>query len=355
MLAHSYQASTTARWALLVGAVFCPVAATAQSEVSLPDTDVAWPGGEFSAVFRPVRGFSIEETTDFALIRPFVVVAVDEILIAEPREGKVAIYDHDGHLQHVLGRRGGGPGEYMLPVSARPVGDGEFVIADAQLGRITRVVVGSEESPRIERTPVGRVTDILPVEGGYVVAGRQPSDDGGNLLHLWSGEDESSVASFFPMPLDSDDRVWAEALAWTYVSLFGDSIGATFALSDSIFFFDAGTGEPRGSVAIPFEEFRNELTDDLGKDPRTRRAAIDALTRVFSFHRFTNGDFIVQTARTAEREITWSLLIMTPKGELLHEIRDTPRLLGVVEDRLYFQIGGDFAPNQWGVAVRLGS
>ncbi len=352
MFTHSFGVRMTSRSFLILGAVLCPVGATAQTEVPRSSSAVPWPDGVFSAVFQPLGRLDIEETTDFALIRPFVVVTPEEIVIAEPREGKVAIYDHAGHLRHVFGRRGGGPGEYMLPVSARPVEPGEFVVADAQLGRITRVVVGSEEAPRIMRAPVGRVTDILMVDGGYVVAGRQPGDDGGHLLHLWSGEEQSSATSFFPMPLDAADRFWAEALAWTYVAVLGDSIAATFSLSDSIFFFDAETGAQRGSIAIPFTEFNNVLTEDLGKDPRTRRAAIDALTRVFSFHRFSNGDFIVQTARTTEREITWSLLIMTSEGQLLHEITDTPRLLGAAEERLYFQIGGDVAPNQWGVVAR---
>lgn len=92
----------------------------------------------FFAALERVRTITLEENEEVLAVYPRITAdRAGELLVVDPPEAQVRLYDRDGSLVRVIGRRGEGPGEYRTPMSAARVTDGRIVVTDPTLSRIS--------------------------------------------------------------------------------------------------------------------------------------------------------------------------------------------------------------------------
>lgn len=90
----------------------------------------------------------------------------------------------DGRLRRVLGRRGDGPGEFRLPVSARRTLDGSVAVVDFMAGRFAFFppAGGEGAAAQMVDSPVQGIMDIRHLEGDrYLLAGLDRTGDPGRF------------------------------------------------------------------------------------------------------------------------------------------------------------------------------
>jgi hypothetical protein len=129
----------------------------------------------------------------------------------------------------------------------------------------------------------------------------------------------------------------------------GDTIAAVFGLSDSIFFFDA-YGEARGRLPIPSEELARS-TSSLGAvaGSAVPGQGLESIISVSDLFWLPDGSILVQMASMGA-EARFRLLGIDANGRKRFELADTPRLLAVRDDRLFFHHPESVTPDRWAVA-----
>lgn len=213
------------------------------------------PAAAFAQEFSLVDSVALEQA-DSAVIARISGIDVDDsgrILIGDVSEGNVKLFASDGRLLRILGRKGGGPGEFSAPRYPRFGADGLIYVADAQTGRIQ--VFDSEGTLR-------RLTRMQDVG---LITGFQPLPDKTYLVAAEIGEDPHVVVR-----IDTAGRVVQRFLAirntrptaqpdhelWRNVRNFfmdvaGDTVYVTSTISDSVWTVHLPSGT-EGRVRLRF-------------------------------------------------------------------------------------------------------
>ena len=310
----------------------------------------------FSDAFEVVRTLTLEESDQAMVVQPMVTVGGNgQFFLAEPMEGQVNVYGTDGQLQSVVGRMGEGPGEFVFPITAQSTLDGGIVVADLQLGRLTFIPPGGDGVPEVERSPISQVLSVQDLGGSrYLLGATDPSERVPRLLHIWNRESGEMERSFLPIGVPEEIRDYAASFTAVSATLEGDTIWAVWALSDTLYKFDA-QGERLGVLPLPLPRPMGTLIpgDGVG-DPAAFQAASDALTQLFGVSILGNGELVVQSMQTRGSDAVWDLLIMDRQGRLLWRAANMPRLLALHQDLFYFDDPASVLPNRWLVARRKG-
>ena len=304
-------------------------------------------------IFEHLETITLEEDTAVINVSPRVEVAPDgSLLIADGREVRVRIYDGAGRLVNQFGRRGAGPGEMRMPTSARRMPGGTVLVSDFT-GLLLEFDSVGETFLTGLRVPVVPLYGTRPVDGGQrlLLAGQRTGTGGASpLLHIWDRDSESIVRSFFPTPGDESVRLASRNFGGSAISVRGDTVAAVSAFTDTLFFFTAD-GEEAGRVPVPFTAFRRMETynprlppEVLQKEWLTR---LDLLTDVFWLD---DGSLLIQYERPRGVDSEWALLRTNRAGDRIFETTNTPRLLAVSGERLYFIHPESITPNRWLVA-----
>jgi hypothetical protein len=305
-------------------------------------------------VFVTSRTLTLEENADVINVAPAVHVNRDGsgFFVVDAREARARMYDPDGTLVYQFGSRGQGPGEFRSPLAGYRWDAETLVVADRGNGLIQ--FRGPARVLQTSQLPFQPLYGALPLSRTRtLVMGRLPGRAGApaTLLHVWSLEADSLVASFFPTPGDSVQQLAARNFGWAGAAVHGDTIAAVFALSDTLYLFDIG-GDPLGRVPLPIPGFRpmTELPGAEADDP-------ERLERWLSRYRFVNhvfaladGTFVVQYESPEGRESRWNLLGISGDGRVRFSLQDTPRLLATHGDELIFQSPDSLTPNRWTIA-----
>jgi hypothetical protein len=173
-----------------------------------------------------------------------------------------------------------------------------------------------------------------------------------HVLDTGSGE---VLHSFFRTPVSEEKAQAAFTVGLTSISVRGDSLATTFALSDSIYFFTK-SGERNGSIQIPIRQFR-----PVRPPPEDRtngaaiRAWIDSFTMISEVFWFDDGDLIVQYQDRVNMLPEWRLLGMRRDGRRVFDLVGTPRLYTASGGgQLYFADPESLTPNVLAVARLTG-
>jgi len=75
------------------------------------------------------------------------VDATGKILVLDPSEHRVAVFDDQGRPVQVMGREGGGPGEFQWPIAVAATEDGEVSVQDAGKGTLVWFQASGEPLP----------------------------------------------------------------------------------------------------------------------------------------------------------------------------------------------------------------
>ncbi len=318
------------------------------SELQLVDQDA------FSSGFEVVRKLVLEENDEAITVLPMVSSGgPGRFLLAEPREGQVNVYDTDGRLRRVLGRRGEGPGEFTVPIAARRTLNGGVVVADMMLSRITFFPPGGEGEPEVVASPLPLVLGAEDMgEGRYLLSGQLMSGTPPRLLHIWNRKTDEIEHSFLPMRVPEESRAYAASYTSVAAILEGDTIWAVWALSDTLYKFDrhgerlAGTplSLPRPMGALP------GAAAGAVTDPRAVQAAADSLTQVNGVFLAGSEYLAIQSMQSRGSEAVWDLTIVDRRGAPVWKAAGMPRLFLVEDGLFYFDDPASLLPNHWIVA-----
>lgn len=128
----------------------------------------------FAAAFEVVRELSLEENDRAMVVEPMVSSGgTGLLLLAEPLEGQVNLYGTDGSFRAVVGRKGEAPGEFQLPLAAHRAQNGEILIADMMLQRITIFPADEGGDPEVVASPVPMIVGVQDLGNGrYLLSPR---------------------------------------------------------------------------------------------------------------------------------------------------------------------------------------
>ena len=301
----------------------------------------------FSDVFEVVGSLTLDETADVVTVQPFVYAdGHGHFVLAETLEGQVRVYSTSGELDRVLGRRGEGPGEFSIPLSARMSTDGSEVVVTEVDGTVTFFGLNGADGV-VTKNPGSFVAlfDAIDLgDGRYLLVGEHFGDESHPLLHVWNREEDVVEYSFFPMPEVPQS---ASGMIMANATVTGDTVWAVFSLADSVYVF--GVDGSRLD-AIPLS-----LGFDLGEHGASGKSgdgAESVVSQVFNLSVLGNGDLVVQVGHSSGSDFVSDLLILDRQGRMLARADGVSRLMVVDQDLFYFQSPVDLLPNRWLVARR---
>jgi len=304
------------------------------------------------SVFEHVETIVLEENDEVVNVSPDVTVQADgSFLIADGSEGRVRIYDRRGNLLTQFGRRGDGPGELGLPVTAMRRPDGSLLVVDFSRGLLGFDSSGTRFVGR-SQPPIRPVYAVKPLsDAEFLVAGlRHDSRDPRRLLHAWDAEENAISFSFFPTPGDSLARLAARNFGWADFARHGDTIAAIAAFSDTVYLFDRASYEPLGQVPLPITDFKRMTSYDPAAGPAEMDEWLEGLNLLTSIHWLEDRTLLVEYQQPRGGESEWNLLRTTLDGRPHFDLRNTPELLAADGNLLFFVHPESPTPNMWAVA-----
>lgn len=253
-----------------------------------------------------------------------------ELVVADPVEGKIRVYDQQGGLLRQFGRKGEGPGEFMLPLAAAKVNSAIWVL-DFQRG----VSKWSFPEGRLVDTwePAVDVSlGLLPLgDSMLVIGGLTPYETPWRLLRILDPRRNAVMDPFFELEVPVERRPLAMSFQpGIPMDLLEDgSLIAVFSWSDTARVFTLPKGQFRESLPLRIPGFTYEGNVP---DPATRAR----LKLVTAIHAVPEDRLLVQYTIYTEPEEQHGLLLQTLGGDLLFEQFPSGRLLGERWPDLYF-------------------
>lgn len=306
-------------------------------------------------IFDVVRFITLTENVTTINVHPIVTLdnMRDHFVIADGREDKVRLYDPVGNLILQFGRTGEGPGEFGSgsPIEAVRETSGHIAAVDfggkiIQFDSTGRFV----HSSRLPITPL--YNQRLLRDGRRLVAGIIRGSDPStprDLLHVV--ENDAIEYSFFLSPGDSVTQVNSLHFGQVSFGIRGDTIAAVSALTDTLYVFTAA-GVTLETVAIPFRGFRRmSAGDESAESLEAITQLLDQSHLISDLYWLSDGSVVFQYERPRGPDSDWNVMRMTRNGEFVFDIANTPRLLTVDnDDMFYFLDPQSMTPDKWIVA-----
>lgn len=303
----------------------------------------------FESGFEIARRLELEETDRAMVVSPMVEVGgPDRLFVAEPKESQVNIYDTDGSLVRVIGRRGDGPGEFRMPFTARPTLDGGIVVADFEASRMTFFPEGGDAVT--VQSPGLILLGVSDIGGGrYLIEGRSeelwPAQ-----LHIWNRGTDTIERSFLPVVVP--EAALGEAITFISISVHveADTIWAAWALSDTVYSFDLN-GELLNKLPVALPAPIVLPTTPYERRSEAEKKEVEGITQVVGVFA-TDSGLAVQSLRKLTAGTTHDLVLMDRQGSVVWSAARTPELHAVIGADFYFADPFTILPNRWVVARR---
>ena len=294
---------------------------------------------------------SIRLAEDTATINVYPNVTIDktnsQFVIADSREQRIRLYDREGAIIRQFGRTGDGPGEFKAPTWAKREASGHIAVADFSGMVIEFDSIGS--LLRHSQLPIRPLytQQALP-DGRRLVSGIGfPRSEERHLLHV---VDADTIAySFFPTPGDSLARVDALHFGYVAFAMRGDTVAAVSALTDTLYVFTTA-GNEVARVPIPFRNFRR-MPQQPAESSEEIQGLLDQSHLISDLYWLADGSMLFQYERPRGSDTDWNIMRMTRDGDFIFDIVNTPRLLAIDDDMLfYFVDPQSMTPEKWIVA-----
>lgn len=277
-------------------------------------------------------------------------------LVTDEREGQLRSYAPDGALRWHTGRKGDGPGEFQLIAGAARLASGEVAAVDRN-GRITLFDAEGKMVLHTVETGLSQVTDVAAVRDSLLlVAGVAEGRRQGPRLHLLHPRTAEPLGRFFAPFAGSPNEAAATVAGFIRFDLRGDTVAATFGVSDTVYVF---TADGKRLWQFPLR------ADSLRRVPHGAPSAGTQMERfswlttfdlVADVHWLPDGIVVayqsVLPGTAFERQ--WHLLTMTRGGQPRLEVPRVPPLLTVDPRRgtFYFLDPDGETPDRW-IEARL--
>lgn len=335
---------------LRIGVAWVPILLVAGCETGPSATPVQRPSLPES-VFRRIHTVTLEESSEVINVAVDVTVEGDgSFLIADAGEARVRKYDSAGRLVYQFGSKGDGPGEFGMPLEVhRLPGTGRLRVLDISKG-LLEFGPNGEGYIRASRPPIAPAYTAASLdEGRTLVAGIvSGAEDPRRLLHVWDLEADTMLRSFFPTPGDSLTRLVARNFGWADFDRRGDSTVAVAAFTDTVFVFGP-QWEEIDRVPLPMDEFPRIRSFDA-RTPDEIEAWLEERLLIIDVHWLGDRSLLIQYQRPRGTDNEWNLLWTNLSGDRILSVTNTPQLLAVHADRLYFLDPESLTAGQWVVA-----
>lgn len=302
--------------------------------------------------FEIVGPFELEESDEVVTVQPIVTAGEPgELLVAEPMEGQVRVYDEGGRLRANVGRKGDGPGEFAVPVTAHRARDGDLLIADPARARLTFLSSGGPDSVQ-SADMAGIVLVGAHHLGGdrYLLAGHKMGPGGapGELLHRWNRSTGEIERSFLSMRVPEEMRALAFSMTAVVAVVEADTIWAAWSIPDTLYKFNTdGDRLAALPLALPRAGAATPRGGEATRDPVSVQEEFDAVTQISNIFLLDGGEIVIQSMQSRGNDAVWDLLVVDREGNDLWKRTDTPRLYVVASDLFYFQDPSSVHPNKW--------
>lgn len=307
-------------------------------------------------VFRWGDTITLEEPAGVITVRPTVKFdSGGGFLVADLREAEIRRYTADGRLLTRWGSEGPGPWEFEALAGA--VRNGNRIYAADRGGKI---LVFKPDGGRdtVVHAPLMPIYDLYPIDGDslLLLSGRLTDASRDELLHLWDTRTNQIMRSFFSVPPHPERLEQPYRFAgYPSVAVRGDTIIASFSLSDSLSFFTVA-GRQLPGVALPFRNFRPLRRPQPASNSHEERTAwLEEFSRISQVFWSGDGSLYVQYFDLKDTQPQWRLLRVDRQGNARFELRDSPRLLAASasDARLYFVTPGSEVTNRWSIATAI--
>lgn len=323
---------------------------------------VAAPVVELGQIVSWDRTFPLDESDAVINVTPAVTFdSWEGFLVADVSEHQLRRYSPFGELHWTSGRRGDGPGEFQQPSRAVRLPTGEILVTNFDR-RFTILSSSGDSVLRMVETPFTRIEDVDIVDDSLVmVSAILDRDFTSPRLHLWDTQNDRRLRSFFEPFEATPNQTAASVASWTMAAIRGDTVAAIFSVSDSVYLYTIA-GDRLVAHPLPSRHFRAvpETAPDPNVDPRQRAQWLGSFDYMSDVHWLSNGDLLILYKRLLPSEALsseWHMVVMSPQGEGIYEVREVPRLLAVKSDsgndELIFVSPDAEVPNQWANASLL--
>ena len=303
----------------------------------------------FESGFEITRHLELEESDRAMVVSPMVAAGgPDRLFVAEPKESQVNIYDTDGSLVRVVGRRGEGPGEFSMPFTARPTLDGGIVVADFMASRMTFFPEGGD--PVTVESPGLYLLGVSDIGGGrYLIEGRS-EEHWPAQLHIWNRGTDTIERSFLPVVVP--EAALEEAIAFVSISVQveADTIWAVWALADTVYSFDLN-GELLDRLPVALPTPIALPTTPYERRSEAEKKEVQEITQVVDVF-LADRELVVQSLRKLAAGTAHDLVLMDRQGSVVWSAARTPDLHAVIGADFYFADPFSILPNRWIVARR---
>lgn len=209
--------------------------------------------------------------------KPIVIVSgIDftphHMALADFSESTVKLFRRpDYTLEHTMGGKGEGPGEFGAPFAPQFDEQGRLHVADLGRNRITVFDTLGTVVKTVRIPPFHGIIDFdLLGNGTYVVSALLVDDSLNTLFHIDSAGNE--IGRFMPMARalpagEAHNEVWNRVRHTNVALIGGESIITSVSILDSLWTLDLRTGDRRGVQASPVDYEPPTLAD-----PERRRS-----------------------------------------------------------------------------------
>lgn len=153
-------------------------------------------GAEFERLFESVREVVIEEpdSAPIGQLRALRPLPGGGFVIVDMMNAQLRLHDRDGALVRLVGRAGGGPGEFQAPIDAAVGPRGEVYVIESGANRVQRLRPDLEPDSVLQWTAPGSGMHVALFQGSLVLGLREMRDGtfgvlrpGGELaaFHHW--------------------------------------------------------------------------------------------------------------------------------------------------------------------------
>jgi len=187
--------------------------------------------------------FQESDTAPIARLAGVTLTRNGSILIADLSEGNAKLYSHDGHLLHILGRKGDGPGEFRQPLYTAVDAHGQMYVVEPSPAK---VVVFDGDGQYVREFRIDSSTTVqsfaLLAEDRFLFSGKVAADSAvfitdslGTIQRMYLGRDRLRATD------DPRNQAW-ESARRSMVLPLGDTALVVSSVGDSLWFVDLRTG-----------------------------------------------------------------------------------------------------------------
>ena len=191
-------------------------------------------------------GLSPQETilldsSPFNMEQALVSIASNgDILVGDPNQGKISVFEADGTFIRSFGQLGRGPGEFGYLIHVIQLANGDYMVSDLS-GKIERFSSDGEHMITYPIPVLGRTAKLIEIDSEtLLIAGLSSRDENLTLLHLLDLNTGEITSSFFEAPFQmSDYGGLLHSMSGFSDAVFdGSLIYAFITFSDIMYIFD---------------------------------------------------------------------------------------------------------------------